>query len=165
MLPGRSVGRLDCAGTDLHQPKSSVCLLGRAGGVGHGHTHCHSANCIVPYRLTRNAHFEEGASQSFAYGHVVVLSSGQLVKGGSDPTANTVVGVASEDATGVQGTKIGVYVATEDAEFLGNVQDTGTLALALIGTQVGLVLDGTNDIFRVDLSDTTQQARHHHRAL
>ena len=111
----------------------------------------------MPYRLTRNSHFEEGASQSFKYGHIVVLSSGQLIKGGSDPTANTVVGIASEDASGTQATKIGVYAATEDAEFLGRVQDTGTLTLALIGTQVGLVLDATNDIFRVDLGDTSNK--------
>lgn len=116
-----------------------------------------SADCIVPYRLTRNAHFEEGASQSFKYGHLVVLSSGQLVKGGSDPAANTVVGIASEDASGTQATKIGVYAATEESEFLGRVQDTGTLALTQIGAQFGLVLDATNDIFRVDLSDTSNK--------
>ena len=116
-----------------------------------------ASNGIVPYRLTRNAHFQEGAAQTYKYGHLVILSSGQLVKGGTDPAANTVVGVASEDATGTQATLVGVYAATEDAEFLGTVQDTGTLSLALVGTQVGLVYDATNDIFRVDLSDSVNK--------
>lgn len=116
-----------------------------------------SSNIIVPYRLTRNASIEEGSAQTYKYGALLVLSGGQAVKGASDPAANTILGIASEDATGVQASKVGYYAATEDAEFLGTVQDTGTLALALIGTQVGLVYDATNDIFRVDLSDTTNK--------
>lgn len=116
-----------------------------------------AANCIVPYRLPRNASFEEGAAQTYKFGHIVVLSGGQLVKGASDPAANTIVGVASEDATGTQATKVNVYAATEEAEFLGTVQDTGTLALALIGTQVGIFYDSVNDIFRVDLGDVSNK--------
>lgn len=112
-----------------------------------------SKNHFRPYRNTRIAYFLEGAAQSFKAGHVVVLSGGKIVKGASDPAASTVVGVAAEAATGVTDTKVGVYLADENAEFVGNVQDTGVLALANIGTAYGIVLDAGNDIFRVDLSD------------
>ena len=108
-----------------------------------------------PYRNTRIMYFLEGASQSFKPGHVVVLSAGKLVKGASDPAANTVVGVAAEAATGVTDRKIGVYMADETAEFQGRVQDTGALALANVGAQFGIVLDGARDIFRIDLTETT----------
>lgn len=112
-------------------------------------------NHMRPYRLSRIAYFLEGAAQTFKAGHIVVLSAGKVVKGASDPTASTVLGIAAEAATGVTDSKIGVILAHEDGEFLGNVQDTGALALANIGTAYGVVLDATNDIFRVDLSDTT----------
>lgn len=108
-----------------------------------------------PYRNTRIMYFLEGASQTFKPGHVVVLAAGSLVKGASDPAANTVVGVAAEAASGVTGRKIGVYMADESAEFQGRVQDTGALALANVGTQYGIVFDAGRDIFRVDLTDTT----------
>jgi len=102
-------------------------------------------------------YFLEGAAQTFRAGALVVLSAGRIVKGASDPAANTVVGIAAEKASGVQNTKIGVYIADENAEFQGRVQDTGALALAQVGAQFGIVLDAVNDIFRVDLSDTTNK--------
>jgi hypothetical protein len=111
-----------------------------------------------PYRLSRHMFFLEAAGQSFKAGHVVTLdAAGRIIKGVTDPAAATVVGVASEKASGVLGTKIGVYVADENIEFQGRVQDTGVLALTNVGKQYSIVLDGTNDIFRVDLSDTTNK--------
>ena len=110
-----------------------------------------------PYRNTRIMYFLEGAGQSFKPGHVLVLTAGRAVKGASDPAANTVLGVAAEAANGVQDRKIGVYLADENTEFQGRVQDTGALALTNVGAQFGIVLDGVRDIFRVDLSDTTNK--------
>lgn len=113
---------------------------------------------FLPYRFTRIMYFLEAAAQSFKMGHVVTLdANGRIVKGATDPAAASVVGVAAEKASGTQGTKIGVYVADENAEFKGRVQDTGTLALTNVGKQYSIVLDATNDIFRVDLSDTTNK--------
>jgi hypothetical protein len=106
-------------------------------------------------RLNRIAYFLEGASQSFKAGHVVVLSAGKVVKGATDPAAATVLGIAAEDASGVTDRKVGVFVGDETAEFIGNVQNTGALALANVGASYGLVLDATYDVFRVDLADTT----------
>jgi len=114
-----------------------------------------SKNVFRTRRLDRIAYFPEGAGQTFKAGHVVLLSAGKVVKAGSDPAAGTVAGVAAEAATGTTDSKIGVFIADETAEFIGNVQDTGVLAVANVGLSCGLVLDATNDIHRVDLSDTT----------
>lgn len=115
-------------------------------------------NHFRPYRFCRLMYFLEGPAQTFKAGHVVVMNaSNQIIKGGTDPAAATVVGVAAEAASGVTNRKIGVYVADENSEFQGNVQDTGALAQANIGLQYSIVLDGTNDIFRVDLGDTTNK--------
>ena len=115
-----------------------------------------SKNVIRPRRLNRViGHIPEGATQSYKNGHVVVLSAGKAVKGATDPAAGTVLGVAADAAAGVVDSKGLIYAADEQAEFIGNVQDTGVLALANVGLSCGLVLDATNDIHRVDLSDTT----------
>lgn len=110
-------------------------------------------------RLNRIQYFLEGAAQTFKAGAVVILSAGSIVKGASAAVAN-IVGVAAEAASGVTGRKIGVYMADENSEFQGRVQDTGVLALANVGTQYGIVLDavGGKDIFRVDLSNVTNKA-------
>jgi hypothetical protein len=115
-----------------------------------------SKNVFRPRRLGRTiGHIPEGASQSYKNGHVVVLSAGKVVKGATDPAAGTVLGVAGDAASGVVDTKGIIHAADENAEFIGNVQDTGVLALANVGLSCGLVLDATNDIHRVDLADTT----------
>ena len=51
-------------------------------------------------------------------------------------------------------------MADENTEYQARVQDTGMLALANVGAQVGLVLDAAagRDIFRVNLADTTNKA-------
>ena len=112
-----------------------------------------------PYRNTRIMYFLEGAGQTFKPGHVVILSAGKIVKAASAAVA-AIVGVAAEAASGVTDRKIGVYVADENAELQGRVQDTGVLALANVGAQFGIVLDAAagRDIFRVNLADTTNKA-------
>jgi hypothetical protein len=110
-------------------------------------------------RNTRILYFLEGAAQTFKVGAVVVLTAGKLVKAATAPVA-AIVGIAAEAASGVTDRKIGVLVADEIGEFQGRVQDTGALALAQVGAQYGLVLDsvGGKDIFRVNVSDTTNKA-------
>lgn len=112
-----------------------------------------------PYRNTRIMYFLEGAAQTFKPGHVVILTAGKIVKGASAAVA-AIVGIAAEAASGVTDRKIGVYMADENTEFQGRVQDTGALALANVGAQYGLVLDAAagRDIFRVNLADTTNKA-------
>jgi hypothetical protein len=110
-------------------------------------------------RQTRIMYFLEGAAQTFKTGAVVILTAGKAVKGATAAVA-TILGIAAEAASGVTDRKIGVLVADENSEFQGRVQDTGVLALALVGGQFGLILDavGGKDIFRVNIADTTNKA-------
>ena len=113
---------------------------------------------IRPYRgPVRTRAFKEEASQSFRYGAVVVQDAStkdEVEEAGSDPTAR-ILGVAAEAAGGVADVKRLVYLAEPGVEFVARVQDTGTLAAANVGTEYGLVKDGTNNIWRVDLSETS----------
>ncbi len=100
----------------------------------------------------------EGASQTFRYGTPVIFSStsgheNEVLTAGTDPTY--VVGVTSQAASGTQGTSLPVWSAEPDVEFIGRVQDGGTLAYTNVGTAYGIVYDATNTIWRVDLSETT----------
>ena len=118
-----------------------------------------AGDIMRPYRFPRVEHFPEGASQSFKIGYPVKLTTTtdkghQIVVSGSDPTAN-VVGVAAEAASGTEGTMIAVWVADEQAEFIGRVQDTGVLDNDDVGVSYGIVADATNSIYRVDRSETT----------
>ena len=110
-------------------------------------------------RQTRIMYFLEGAAQTFKAGAVVVRTDGKVVKGAT-AAVDAILGIAAEAATGVTDRKIGVLVADENGEFQGRVQDTGVLALALVGAQFGLILDavGGKDIFRVNIADTTNKA-------
>jgi len=118
-----------------------------------------AGNIMRPYRNVRMEHFPEDAGQTFLVGDIVVFSAtsgkeNKIKLSGADPTAS-VVGVAAEAASGVEGTMIGVWVANNDGEFLANVQDTGTLAATNVGSGFGVVRDATNLIWRVDLSETS----------
>lgn len=118
-----------------------------------------SGDYIRPYRCVRTEHWPEGASQTFRVGDPVILSTvsdygNHIVIAGTDAVAD-IVGFAAEAATGVTGTKLAVWVADESGEFVGRVQDTGALDNDQIGEDYGMVADGTNHIWRVDLSDTT----------
>ena len=110
-------------------------------------------------RQTRIMYFLEGAAQTFKVGAVVVLTAGKAVKGATAAVA-AILGIAAEAASGITDRKLGVLVADENSEFQGRVQDTGVLALALVGAQFGLILDsvGGKDIFRVNIADTTNKA-------
>lgn len=122
-----------------------------------------AGNYIRPYRNVRIVSFPEGGTQSFRIGDPVILETtsdkgNQVVIAGTDPLK--VTGFAAQAATGTQGTAISVWAATPEAEFVGHVQDTGVLDNDLTGTAKGLVADGTNHIWRVDISETTTTACH-----
>lgn len=111
-----------------------------------------------PVRFDRtHGKLGEAAGQSFKVGAVLVLSGGKLTKGVTGSKLN-IPGIAAEAASGVTDDKRLIYLADENAEFVMRVADTQALALAQIGTSYGLVLDATNDIFRVDTTDTTNVA-------
>jgi len=125
---------------------------------------------IRPYRKNRIEHFAEAAAQSFKVGHLLILQTtagkGNEVKiGASGAGAVGIVGVAAEDATGVETSPPSdtsqqrpVYIADEEGEFNGAVQDAMALSVDFVGKQYGLILDAANgNVFRVNTADTTNK--------
>jgi hypothetical protein len=113
-------------------------------------------NIARPVRFSRLAYYGEAAGQSFKLGALVGIAAGVVSAGVSDPAAGTIVGLAAENATGVTGNQVGVWVADQNTEFIANVQDTGALAAADVGALYGVVVDAAKgNILRVDKSDTT----------
>jgi hypothetical protein len=124
---------------------------------------------IRPFRKNRVEHFAEAAAQSFKVGHLLILQTtatkGNEVKiGASGAGAVGIVGIAAEDAVGVESTYGDttqyrpVYLADEEGEFNGAVQDAMALSADFIGKQYGVILDAANgNVFRVNTADTTNK--------
>lgn len=123
-------------------------------GVGKG-------SYIRPYRRARMKAFPEDSSQTFIVGDPVCLSAdsdeGNYIKiAGADPTTDRAfVGFAASAATGVKGHMVDVWIATGDAEFIGHIEGTTAIDNDMIGTELGIVADGTNLIWRVDSTETS----------
>jgi hypothetical protein len=123
-------------------------------GVGKG-------SYIRPYRRVRIRAFPEDSSQTFIVGDPICLSAdsdeGNYIKiAGTDPaTDRAFVGFAAKAATGVKGTMIEVWLATGDAEFIGHIEGTTAIDNDMISTELGIVADGTNLIWRVDSTETS----------
>lgn len=120
---------------------------------------------IRPYRKPRVRHFLVGASQTILKGDPLILSAtadagNKVTIAGADPTADYhLVGFAAEaittGSTVTAADKIPVWLATPDAEFVVHYADTQALDVDDIGTAYGIVADGTNDIWRLDDTETT----------
>lgn len=108
-----------------------------------------------PYRKPRIQHWPEAASQTFILGDLLAFSTDSygVVKAGADPTAD-IVGVAAEAATGTTGNKVAVWLAGPENEFVAHIEDTGTIAATDIGAAFGVIEDTTNNIWRVDTTET-----------
>jgi hypothetical protein len=65
------------------------------------------------------------------------------------------VGVAAEAATGTTGSKIAVWVADEEGEFVVRTADGQALDNDQVADSFGVVLDTTYDIFRLDTGETS----------
>lgn len=110
--------------------------------------------------------FQEGATQVFKKGDLLIFTSGQVTLAGADPTS--IVGIAAMDATGVQGSMIQVWLANSGNIFVGSrgtvsgATFTGTAAgtaFADVGTVFGLTRASTPTLkWAVDSSKTTAQA-------
>lgn len=117
-----------------------------------------AGNQFRPYRRVRVQHFPEDASQSFIVGDVLIFSATSAKQfkvkiAGADPS--NVVGVAAEAASGVENTMIAVYVADEKGEFRINYGDTQVSLTSDLGVAYGLVRDATNNIWRLDNTETS----------
>ena len=125
-----------------------------------------SGNYIRPYRKVRVRHFKVDASQTVRIGDPIVLSAdadeGDRVKvAGADPaTDRFFVGFAAEaKTTGASPTypadMIPVWLAEQGAEFLVHYGDTQALDNNDISVEYGIVNDATNNIWRLDDTETT----------
>jgi hypothetical protein len=117
---------------------------------------------IRPIRNGRMRPFVEAAAQTFRIGDPLILETvadkGNQVKlAGTDPATGTVVGFAAGAASGVEGTLVNVHPLDEQAEFQVHVQNGGTLDNDHIGLEFGLVADATNQIYRLDTTETTSK--------
>jgi hypothetical protein len=130
----------------------SLVAVGVTLSVGAG-------SIVRPFRNARMRHFPEGASQSFKMGEPVILSTvsdkgNKVVIATTDPQVD-LLGFAAGDASGVEDTKISVWVADEDAEFLIHALDAQTLDADDVGVNFGITKDATNVIWRLDRTKTT----------
>ena len=120
---------------------------------------------IRPYRRARMKAFPEDSSQTFIVGDPVYLSAdsdeGNYIKiSAADPTTDRAfVGFAASAANGTKGHLCDVWLATGDAEFVGHISGAAfadaNLDNDMIGTELGMIADTTNLIWRVDTSETT----------
>jgi len=123
-------------------------------GVGKG-------SFIRPHRRVRMRAFPEDSSQTFIVGDPVILSAdsdeGNYLKiAGADPTTDRAfLGFAASPASGVKGRMVDVWLAAGDAEFIGHIEGVIAIDNDMIGTELGIVADATNLIWRVDSTETS----------
>lgn len=116
---------------------------------------------IRPLRNARLRRAPEAASQTFRVGDVLIMQTsadkGNQVKiSAADPTAGTAVGIAMQAASGVEGSDVVYAPLDEQAEFYIHVGDTQTLDNDdLSGVEYGIVADSTNQIWRLDNTEST----------
>lgn len=124
-----------------------------------------SGSYMRPFRNVRVRHFRVDVSQTIRVGDLLVLSTdadegNRVVKAGADPaTDRELVGVAAEaittTASGSAADRIPVWLATGDAEFIAHCQDAAAIDNDDVSNHYGVVNDATNNIWRVDRSETT----------
>lgn len=127
-------------------------------GVGKG-------SYIRPYNKVRMESYAEDSSQTFLVGDPVYLSTdageGNLIKvATADPTTDrSFLGFAAQAASGVKGTMCPIWLASNDALFVGHICDAAfadkVLDINIISTELGMIADTTNLIWRVDTSEST----------
>jgi len=103
---------------------------------------------LYPHKA-RLEYFLEDESETFVKGNLVVVDSdGYLAECGSDPVS--IMGVASQDASGTEGTKIGVWLAEPGVVF--SAKSNTTTAQTNVGAKVGTVL--SSNVWLVDIDET-----------
>jgi hypothetical protein len=117
------------------------------------------------FRRGQIRHFKEGASQTFIANEVVKLittagKGNKIQKATATDADGTRVGIALEPASGVEDTLIACLVFDESVEILVCCEASGTLDANKIGLEYGIVFDGTNNIWRLDQTNTTQKIFH-----
>ena len=125
-----------------------------------------SGSYVRPYRNVRTRQFLVDVSQTVRVGDPLVLSAdaneGNRVKvAGADPaTDRSIVGFAAEAITttathNAQTDRVLAWVATQEAEFLVHCEDAAAIDNDDISVEYGVVNDSTNNIWRLDRTETT----------
>lgn len=127
-----------------------------------------SGSYIRPFRNVRmsDTPWLVDVSQTIRVGDPVVLGAdtdegNRLKLAGADPaTDRRFVGFAAEAITttathNAATDRIQVWMATQDAEFLVHCENAAAIDNDDISTEYGIVADGTNNIWRLDRSETT----------
>ena len=128
-------------------------------GVGKG-------SYVRPYRNARLRQFLVDTSQTIKVGDAIVLGAdadegNRVKKSGADPsTDRKFIGFAAEAITtgsthDANTDKIQVWLATQDAEFIVHCEDAAAIDNDDISTEYGIVEDTTNEIWRLDRTETT----------
>jgi hypothetical protein len=115
-----------------------------------------SGDFIRPWRNCTLRHFPEAASQTFKKGDPLIQDSASTenrVKIAGDNPTSVIVGIAAEDATGVTGNKVGVFLAEPHAEFVARGDATTGCNFTQLFTAVALEIDATNAIWRAETDD------------
>jgi hypothetical protein len=124
-----------------------------------------SGDYIRPYRNVRIQHFPVAVSQTIVRGAAVKLAGAGLenrIKIGVVTETSGYVGIAAESIT-TTGThnaatdKIAVWLATENAEFIGRTVSDDAVDFTDIGVRVALDIDATNNIWVVETDDVTAE--------
>ena len=101
--------------------------------------------------------YPEADSAAFKRGELVTLSSGKVAAlSGTDPAANTILGLALSDGRNVVApdpADVVIFVPSPDSLFSGNLGVSQVTAATDRGTEYGLV--EAADLVHVDQSDTT----------
>jgi hypothetical protein len=124
-----------------------------------------SGDYIRPYRNVRVAHFPVAVSQTIVRGAAVKLAGAGVenrIKIGVVTETSGYVGFAAESitttSTHVSATdKIAVWLATENAEFIGRTVSDDPVDFSDIGVGVALDIDATNAIWVVETDDVTAE--------
>ena len=119
-----------------------------------------SGDYVRPYRSPWGSHpvrrRAEAAAQTYRYGAVLQnTSSGQVQlasTSGSTVTSTSIVGVAAEPASSVEGSFRIVYDANPNVEFWARTRG-GVLASSNVDSAYGLFRDSSKDVFLVDLGN------------
>ena len=124
-----------------------------------------SGDYIRPYRNVRIKHFPVTVSQTILRGDAVKLAGAgleQRIKIGVVSETTGYVGIAAEDITTTAThdavkDRIAVWLATEDAEFIGRTVSDDTVDFSDIGVGVALDIDSDNSIWVVETDDVTAE--------
>ncbi len=120
-----------------------------------------AGDVIRPWGKSEIRHYPEAASQTFKRGEPVILGAAGVenrIRVASDDPVGSIVGVAAEDASGVTGTKIGVYLAKPELKFLIKTLAAAAIDFTALGSCVAIEKHATLAIWVADVADAGHDA-------